>query len=94
MEANVQLKTHLSAVLDLAEGDIIRVDGPDGWSSVTGQVVVKTLAPKIDSAGELIDVTVTVKKLNRHQELPSPCSGGSYFSASKCTVTKKAGAVR
>jgi hypothetical protein len=88
MEGNVNSlqQAHLLEVLDLVPGDIIRVEGPGGWSSVIGQVTVKKITAVNNDENELMDVTVTVKKLNRSQELPSACAGGYYFSAAQCTV--------
>lgn len=80
------MEARLSVARNLLVGDYITVEGPDGWSDISGKVIVQKVAPKINGQGDLIDVTITVKKLNRNQELPSPCSGGYYFSAAKCTI--------
>jgi hypothetical protein len=73
----------------LQSGDVIKVDG-EGWSDISGHVEVKsvTLVYDRDHRG-IIDATVVVKKLNRSQNLPSPCSGGSYFSVSKNSFVVK-----
>ena len=80
------MEARLSVARNLLLGDYITVKGPGGWSDIPGKVIVQKVAPKTNGQGDLIDVTITVKKLNRNQELPSPCSGGYYFSAAKCTI--------